>query len=448
MSRKRQEHSKNETQKTATSSDQHCSRCESPLNLQPNSDISKETAANLLAFCDPCWWWFLGIMVGPDLHSIIHAAMQNRKINIRGIQDQLQKQAKESLDLFTVAAKRSEDSPRKSAVPSMPSAVRRWESHWRQVREAKKDYDNAVPMKYGPSGEFAILVSAAISQQRFWRRYLIKRFRFDPLRRKWLRGAKLEISKMTALELALYDYSDRRYYTFEAGFRDGLGMIFNLLKEGKDVQANIAEVAEVIRQTLQNFEVEAADRRIDSRLSPLAEEALTKIGGWMKTHINTDKNKRIRSAYFVEADSRLQTFNEWLLNQLPPAILIARSERQPKEPLAPGSGSTSLFSRAMNELSRERLQAGSRSDEVEQLISDQQIDPADPSSTDFARQLETADELAAWYQRAGLTPAEQEIVDLKAQGHIYQEIADKTGRAVGTVKTLASRALQKLQRSR
>jgi len=109
----------------------------------------------------------------------------------------------------------------------------------------------------------------------------------------------------------------------------------------------------------------------------------------------------------------------------------------------------SLFSRAVNELSRERLQASSRSDEVEELVSDQQIfDPADPSSTDFARQLETADELAAWYQRAGLTPAEQEIAELKAQGYIYQEIAEETGRAVGTVKALASRALQKLKRSR
>jgi len=447
MTHKRQEHSKNKTQKAATSSQQRCSRCESSLNLEPNAETSKEDSANRLAFCAPCWWWFLGVMVGPDLHSIIQAAVQTQQINIRGIQNQLQKQAKESLDLFTVAAKRAKGSPRNP--PRMAEALRHWENHWHQVREAKKDYESDVPMKYGPFGEFAILVSAAISQQRFWRRYLIKRFRFDPLRRKWLRGAKLEISKMTALELALYDYSDRRYYTFEAGFRDGLGMIFNLLKEGKDVQANIAEVAEAMRQTLQNFEVEAADRRIDSRLPPLAEEALTKIGGWMKTQINTDKNKRIRSAYIVEADSKSQTFNEWLLNQLPPAILIARSERQPKEPFAPGSGGMSLFSRAVNELSRERLQASSRSDEVEELVSDQQIfDPADPSSTDFARQLETADELAAWYQRAGLTPAEQEIAELKAQGYIYQEIAEETGRAVGTVKALASRALQKLKRSR
>jgi hypothetical protein len=151
--------------------------------------------------------------------------------------------------------------------------------------------------------------------------------------------------RRTAVELALWDYADRLYYTYDAAFWDGLSALFNLLKNGRDIQANIEEVTEAVRTTLQNFEVEAAERRIASRFSPLVEQALAKVSGWMRLRVNIRKNKRIWDAYLADRDTQTQKIDDWLISRLPTEILLARSQRETKELLNSGSRAKSLVSR-------------------------------------------------------------------------------------------------------
>lgn len=49
-----------------------------------------------------------------------------------------------------------------------------------------------------------------------------------------------------------------------------------------------------------------------------------------------------------------------------------------------------------------------------------------------------------WY---GLTPAERQVVELKYAGYKHREIAAMTGRKIGTVSNLASKARRKMLRS-
>lgn len=161
---------------------------------------------------------------------------------------------------------------------------------------------------------------------------------------------------------------------------------------------------------------------------------------------NLKRYPRIQAVLAAEAKAEGKSTDDVLLSRLLSNTVLAlfAYEKQPHDPFVNDSGTI------VKEIAR-LITNDSQPVREQNYLSDLQNDLdkfADSDSTDFARQLESSDELAAWFQRAGLAPAEQEIAEFKAQGYTYPEIAEETGRSVGTVKPLASRALQKLKRSR
>jgi hypothetical protein len=262
-----------------------------------------------------------------------------------------------------------------------------------------------------------------------------------------LRGANLEIASKTAFELALWDYADRRYYTYDAAFWDGLSALFNLLKNGRDVQANIGEVTEAVRATLQNFELEAAERRIDSRFLPLVEEALATVSGWMRLRVNTRKNERIRAAHIADRDTPSQKINDWLISRLPAEIFVARSEREPKEPLDSGSGGESLVSRVAAGLESRNPESSKKGKKGFAASDVACVDPPDDKAQDRQKCLEARIDIDILQPNANLSPREARVLAMLREDQNRSDIATKLNISVPNVHTIESRVRSKLRRA-
>ncbi len=160
---------------------------------------------------------------------------------------------------------------------------------------------------------------------------------------------------------------------------------------------------------------------------------------------NMKRYPRIQAALEAEARAEGKSVNDILLSKLLSGTVLAWAAYE-QETHSPSFNDSNIL---VNELAK-LITNDSQPEREQNYLSDpqSQIDKtADSSSMDFARHLESMDELTAWFRRARLTPAEQEVIEFKALGYTYEKIAEETGRSVGTVKPLASHALRKLERS-
>jgi DNA-binding CsgD family transcriptional regulator len=156
------------------------------------------------------------------------------------------------------------------------------------------------------------------------------------------------------------------------------------------------------------------------------------------------KYPRILSVLQTEAKAEGKTVEDILLSNLLNSTFLVLAENK----IEPHLLSTSDSKRLHKKIIKSAISESSPQKEI--AISDEllkYLEQPDPYSTDFARQLESDDEHAAWLDRAGLSTAEHEVFELKSQGFTEEKIAKNTGRSVGTVKSLLFRARQKFKRT-
>jgi DNA-binding CsgD family transcriptional regulator len=153
------------------------------------------------------------------------------------------------------------------------------------------------------------------------------------------------------------------------------------------------------------------------------------LSAWLAVFISTDKAVRLKSALADEGTT--------LFEALPPAAFVSFADREPNEPLRPGTGETSLVSRVSAHMTE-------RGDEVtlrpEHVVAEP---PGETSPADEVTERALAEFALREELRAVLSEREYQIVELKLRRFTEAEIAEKLGIAVGTIKKALSRMRDK-----
>jgi DNA-binding CsgD family transcriptional regulator len=162
------------------------------------------------------------------------------------------------------------------------------------------------------------------------------------------------------------------------------------------------------------------------------------VAGWVGMHISLAKHKRVRDALSEYTDGSPGANFARLVEELPPATILAWDELQPGEPLRPGSGKTNLVSRVeglLQKIGSESAEKETSHIHFDELAgydkSDQVLEEFERTET--LRQLEQATQLApleaAVWQRAhgGLKAAEitEELGITKNSVYVHKSMAAK-----------------------
>lgn len=122
------------------------------------------------------------------------------------------------------------------------------------------------------------------------------------------------------------------------------------------------------------------------------------------------------------------------LQELPASVHIAWDERRPDEPLTGPKSTVSRVVRLLKETGRTK--DAEDISEYEKRIPDE-----------FSEREQARAEIAALREGAGLTPREDQVLDLRLEGYTLDGIADELGVASGTVKSHVHRIIKKLRTS-
>ena len=162
----------------------------------------------------------------------------------------------------------------------------------------------------------------------------------------------------------------------------------------------------------------------------LRRRATLALSAWLAVFINTDKALRLKRALADEGTT--------LFEALPPAVIISFADREPKEPLRPGSRKKSLVSRVSDHIANRGHHATLRPEYV----------ATEPFHETSAACGVTERELAQFVLReewrAVLSERECQIIELLLQRFTQAEIAQKLGITEGNVKKTLSRVRDKM----
>ena len=303
-------------------------------------------------------------------------------------------------------------------------------------RESAKALRSLRQDELGPREQLLILAdltAVAAHQRRLFRRYLMRRFAFDPLRGDLATRAQ-------AIADAIYEGGPRHFVYFMDAMNTFIAFqrLFELPNRvGEQSQAAGASfdaaidaawaelLAELDRAALapaRATEVRVGDYVLSARLY--------QVSAWAATNLSLDRNARLRAALSGSTSSPF----ERLLLELPAAALLAWSE------IAPGAASGEFLNRIAHLIEQEGASSDAGIDRELPVAPDVEVEL-------FTRAEEASHELAMLREQAQLSPREAEVLDLGRAGYKGAEIAEQLGIKPGTVKATASHAREKLRRA-
>jgi len=290
--------------------------------------------------------------------------------------------------------------------------------------------------------DFVRIMHIAMAQRRLWRRFLIRRFRYDPVKRVWLAGSSFTIKDTDHLcwmmALSLFD-------SYESDFILGATCASIQISRGNSLKANIADVMASVHEWRVEEPFFTTISRLDSPSS-------------------TDRDREIALARLTAwAKARLKSFPQWLEasrrlsgSDLATAVFSSWREARPDqmEPVDPETVRKDMVARlsaalqeeefleehhrriAFQQRYRERKKAGDFSpmegddSRLSSPLPARSEEVSDPKSVEFLRKVEIDDLVS----RAGLNSNELESLMLQAEGLSYKEIAATMGRSLSSVK--------------
>jgi Sigma-70, region 4 len=287
-----------------------------------------------------------------------------------------------------------------------------------------------------PSLSFFTSVLYLICGRWLWHRYLHSRFGLSQLDLNKLPSARYEqllyetaIDRLTMLQVQFDSY--RRVL---------LDLLATIEERASYVQFEefFAEVCHTvgincIRDFQQNFTEQKM--RLKQARGASGEVEWAYLVAWVEANLSFSPEHNPRLAKAVEIEGQ-----QTVLNDIPGAIAeaLTADDRALNEPFSSGTGETSVLSRISGHLEVKNKELPLKAEHE---------DITDAGANDFTLHEEARDAIARVIQRADLTPIQREVFLLDLQDLTAKEIAERKGKAVGTIKKTLFEAKKKVERA-
>jgi DNA-binding CsgD family transcriptional regulator len=299
-------------------------------------------------------------------------------------------------------------------------AVRVWNSRRKLIGALKKQSFENNDLK------FFHLFHEAVAEQRFWRQYLRRRFRFDVKRFRWLRNPPPSFG---IIERNVWTYARNRYLIFHSRLYRGTRAFAATVLQGKSVEDAYTQAILAMEAALYEAFYAIAVAAVAIPWRDQQDTFLPKLSGYVKAQIK--QFPRLKKAFG----------NDPSFEQLPGAVFLALQGR-PSEEFPPITGSGSLVNAVVKLLETE---ASRDQEEIESSAQIQEI-VAQEFET-FILQEEARLELSNLKNKAGLSGRETQVLELKLQDYTEEGIASRLGITEGAVKSLWSRTRSKFKKA-
>jgi hypothetical protein len=195
------------------------------------------------------------------------------------------------------------------------SAVKFWNNKRRLIDSLKRQ-----PLKISDL-EFFHIFYEAIAEQRFWRRYLRRRFRFDVKRFRWLRNPTPQFG---IIERNIWTYARNRYLIFSSRFHRGARAFASAFLQGKSLKDSYTQAMIAMEGALYDAFYAIAVAAVAIPWREQQDTFLPRLTGYVKAQIK--RFPRLEKAFS----------NDPSLHQLPGAVFLALHNRPSEEfPLLP-----------------------------------------------------------------------------------------------------------------
>jgi hypothetical protein len=322
----------------------------------------------------------------------------------------------------------------------------------KQTARDKRSSDRLIP-RYSTIEDFVRIMHLAIAQRRLWRRFLYRRFRYDPVARVWLAGppASIKVTDHLCWMMALSFYD-----SYNADFILGATCAVVQINRGNNLKTNIAEVLTDICQWRADESFYTTIGRLNSSSRVDQEIALAQLTGLVKAAWKGFPHWQKVSNRLSNSELAAIVFVSWLE--------LRQDKREPIDPEAVVKG---LVRKISSELEEEELLEehhqriayqqqyreekrykdptaieGNDSNLKNAYPPSQSEEVSDPKWAEFERFIEVNDLI----KRARLNQNELDVLALRLEDLSYQGIADYLNRSLASVKFDLHQARQKLKK--
>ena len=390
----------------ATTDIELCPVCSTPFDSHDNSD-------------SPCIDKILAICVS-ELSSSIKSWASSEDIAL--IQETVTRNIAEicaKLNSVQITFRLANHGKDKDALDTkIKKAVRFWNHKRKLIAALKKQSFDDTDLR------FFHLFYEAVAEQRFWRRYLKRRFRFDVKRLRWLRRLPPDFG---VIERNVWTYARNRYLIFHSRLYRGTRAFAVAYLQGKNVEDAYTQAIIAMERALYEAFYAIAVAGVAIPFPEQQNAFLPDLAGYVKAQIK--QYPRLKKALS----------NDRLLDQLPGAVFLALHGR-PSEAFPPITGPGSLVNAVTKLIETE---ASRDHDEIEGTAEIQETLAEEFER--FVLQEEARLELSTLIAKAGLSVRETQVLELKLQDYTEEDIASRLGITDGTVKTLWSRTRRKFK---
>jgi len=316
---------------------------------------------------------------------------------------------------------------------SLDQQVRICENSW-QIIQKDGVRPTSLMNDVGPLDVFLVAVLSAIVGKRYFRRYLRRRFKFDPIRGQFFKGGRYpsspkgEMLRSTALLCFIYCKSMFDLCT---------NILFASHQRWKEPDKG-TEFCEAITETLNAMDrfieylplICAQGMSFPSQV--IQQEATLSTAGWVKRRTNLEVNRRLAARLSEDGTDPYDKLRE----ELPSNTFQAYHSTD-------WNTLQELVTRVLYSVEHN----GSEPHPEQRVDLDlYQHNLAASMHSNPAHQLEVEDSLNFALQQAGLTEYEETVWLLKGEGYEDKEIAEQLNRPLGGVKQAGLRAKKKLNK--
>lgn len=428
-----------------------CICCNRPFEPHPQSESR----------CVPCFFSFIEQLYFQHIHPLIGQSVYSEERHLT--REQLIQAlackivvfniVEDSAKWFNEASKERLEWARSSKNPGITfeQQTSRQIKDATQIKQTERDKKSGDRFISGCStiDDFVRIMHLAIAQRRLWRRFLLRRFRYDPVTRVWLAGSpnSIKVTDRLCWMMALSFYD-----SYNAEFI--LGATYALVQIGRknNLKTNIAEVMTAIRQWRGEEPFYTTITRLDSSSSRDREIALAQLTGWVKARWKGFPHWQKVSNRLTDSELAAIVYLSWLE--------IRPDEKEPVDPEFVGKELVRRISSALEEeelleehhqriayqrIYREEKKLAIEGDDLSLKsapLPSQSEEIADPKWEEFERFIELNDLI----NRAGLNQNESDALALRIEGNSYQVIAADLNRSLAQVKFDLRQARQKLKK--
>jgi RNA polymerase sigma factor (sigma-70 family) len=325
-----------------------------------------------------------------------------------------------ALKKLVESCRREPPDPAEDLDPSVDKARQKWRRASGQTTSSTAEMD--------PFIAFPTLFTIAITARRLAKRYVYATFRHAP------RNEPLMLTLVKHQPLGML----HRLSLYEAGLMAGYEMFLQLSMWEFPLDEILAATVRAMKEHLNLSPVILTGLGMESPSHEDRKRATIEVAGWAATQISL-RYPRLQKALSNEG----QTPFKRLLERLPTATYLGwhGHGREPRP---------SLRDRIIHELeqSKSASQLGDHLSPESLRKAHHEIRQWDRVSSaleDWQSCEEARRDLDRLSQRAGLSPREAEVLNLKRQGLTQEQIGGRLGITRGAVKKLEERAVQKMQ---